>query len=265
MDADARIWGLASILLLRRVGGRHAGGGSPRLSHEEGADETSMTNRRAVNAVAAAAILTAWCGLYAFLHPRPPGPDPGPHKALGRALAAEATRSLAPGARILVIARDAEPYRVPAAAIQVESFLRALKKTGQPVAGVHRIRLDPLRLTAVPPGDFFDLLRHGTDRDVIVSFLGPPVLERDQWARLGPRHPRVLAVCTGAMPAQVDLRSLFQQGLLSAAVIDKGAVVSPSTSDRGGGEFDRHFQWVTPATLDALPGSPTASGGSSHE
>lgn len=208
-----------------------------------------MRNSRTINVVAVATTLAAWVGLHAYLHPGPPAMDRKPHEALGEVLAAEALARLKPGARLLVIARDPEPYQVPASAAQLESFESAILRGGGQIAGCHWIKLDPLRLPAVPPGDFFDLIRRGREDDVIVSFIGPPVLEMDQVSMLGTRRPQVLAVCTGEMPAQVDLVRIFDQHLLAVAVIDRTPPSGPAASGGTRAEFDRRFRLVTGSDL----------------
>jgi hypothetical protein len=173
--------------------------------------------------------------------------------ALGETLAAEAIRLAEPGARIIVLAREPAPFDVPACAAQLEGFLSALKKSGQSVATLQRIQLDPLRLPAVPPGDFFEVIRRGRDNDVIVSFLGPPLLEPGQLAKLGAKRPRILAVCSGPLPARVDLRGLFAQKLLSAAVISRADAPAHGTTSSRQRAFEQCFQLITPDNLAELP------------
>lgn len=198
-------------------------------------------------------IVVAWAVMYLWHHPRPPRIDRGPHEALGEVLAVEAARLLTPGARLIVIARDPVPFEVPACAAQLEGFVRATRKAGRGVDELRKIRLDPLRLTAVPPGDFFDLLRFGRDQDVIVSFLGPPVLDSEQLALLDGRCPQVLAVCSGGAPGQVDLRRLFAQGLIRAAVVSRPDAPARGSAGSRLNAFARAFALITPANLHDLP------------
>jgi hypothetical protein len=216
-----------------------------------------MNNSKAVNAVAVVITLAAWSGLYLFLHPQPPALDRRPHEGVGEVLAAEAMKVLEPGARIVVIARDPLPFEVPASTAQLDSFLRALKRAGQSVANIHRIQLDPLRRMAVPPGDFFELMRRGGEHDVFVSLLGPPVLEGPQLAKLGNKRPRVLALCAGTIPEQVDLQALFAQRRLTAAVITRRDAPARSTADSPQAAFEQMFTLIMIANLADLP-PPTA-------
>ena len=210
-----------------------------------------MKNRNSISAVAAAITVAAWYGLYLFLHPHLPALDRRPHEAAGEVLAAEAVRFLGPGARLIVFARDPAPFPVPACAAQLDGFLRALKKSGKSVAATRRFKLDPLRVAAVPPGEFLDQMRFGKDDDVIVSFLGPPALDGPQLAKLGNKRSPVLAVCSGALPTHVDLKRLFDQKLLVAAIISRSDMPAAAGGPRSA--FDRMFQLITPANLQDLP------------
>lgn len=211
-----------------------------------------MKNNSAFNILAVAITVAAWGGLHLWLHPGPPAVDRRAHEAVGEVLAAEAAKVLQPGARLVVIARAPKPFAVPASAAQLTGFQRALKKLGLSVTSMQEIKLDPVRRVAVPPGDFYDLLRLGRDNDVIVSFLGPPVLEPAQLAKLGNRRPCVLAVCAGSLSAPVNLRQLFQQRLLVAAVVSRDDAPAHSTARNRRSAFDQMFKLITPANLAEL-------------
>jgi hypothetical protein len=218
-----------------------------------------MKNRNAINVLASTAIVATWGWLYVFLHPRPPAIDRRPHEAMGEVLAAEAAKVLEPGARLLVIARDPEPFHVPASAAQMDGFMRALKNAGKSVSTIHKYQQDPLRLVNVPPGDFFELLRRGQPNDVIVSFLGPPVLDHAQLAKLGDKRPRILAVCAGAMPAQVDLKKIFDQKLLFAAVVSRQDAPRRASAGSKQSAFEQMFKVITAANLSELAPSAVAA------
>lgn len=211
-------------------------------------------------AIALSSVLIAASALvlYLTLVPRPSLGDLGPHRVLGETLAREAIVARENVGRVFVIVRELETFRVPAAEAQLNAFRAALKKAGVPIARTQLVKSDPLRVAAVPPGDFFDLLRNAAQNDVIVSFHGPPVLDAGQLAKLGDKRARVFAVCSGAMPAQVDVRKIFAQGLLRAAVISRPAPAAESGGGGAQGEFDRMFQMITSDNLADLPSSPAA-------
>ena len=72
-------------------------------------------------------------------------------------------------------------------------------------------------------------------------------------ARLGTVRPRIIAFCPGALPQRLDLRVLFEAGLLHAAVISRRAGARASAAPKGmQGWFDRHYQLVTAANVGRL-------------
>jgi hypothetical protein len=212
-----------------------------------------MVKHKAINAVAGVTVAAAAAWLSLFFHPRPPAVDCRPHTAVGEVLAGEALKLLKPGARLIVIARESQAFEVPAAAAQLDGCLRALKKSGWQPALLRTVKVNPLRLVGVEPGDFFDLLRQGREDDVIVSFMGPPVLRAEQLQKLGEKRARVLAVCSGAMPAQVDLKSLFEQKLLTVAVISRRQPPGGSSPSQLPPAFDAMFKLITAANLSEVP------------
>jgi hypothetical protein len=208
-----------------------------------------MKNRKTINIVAAATTMAAWYGLFLFFHPCPPPMDCRPHEATGEVLAGEAVKLLEPGARLIVIARDPGPFQVPASIAQLNAFLHALKRSGTQVAASRTFQVDPLRPVGVPAGEFFDLIRNGRDNDVIVSFLGPPVFSRDQLKKLGNKRPRILAVCSGGMQAQVDLRSIFEQKLLVVAIVSREDAPARARPGSKRSAFEQMFRLITPDNL----------------
>jgi len=209
--------------------------------------------RKLRNIFAGLLALAAWAVIYFTFYPLPPRFDRGPHRALGQVLAQEALKLQQPGGRVFLITRDTAMFKTPAFEAQAEGFRQTLKKARVEIAATRLLKVDPLRILGVPPGDFLDLLSKANEKDVIVSLLGPPVLDAGQLAKLdGSNRPRVLAVCSGAMPRQVDLKQLFDEKLIHAAVINR---IEPGASSGTGrtGDFDRLFKLSTPANLADLP------------
>ena len=212
-----------------------------------------MRHRPVVDAVAALVIVGSAAGLYFFFDGYPPAPDPRPHRASGWAVAQEAVRQLKPGGQLAVITRDTEAFRHPESAWQFRGFVKALRDARVEIATTQALQVDPLKPLEVPAGDFFELIRRGTAGSVIVSFMGPPLLTADQRARLGTVRPRIIAFCPGALPQRLDLRVLFEAGLLHAAVISRRAGARASAAPKGmQGWFDRHYQLVTADNVGRL-------------
>lgn len=179
--------------------------------------------------------------------------NPAPHEAVGHVLARQTLSLLKPGGRITVITRDTVAFQNPACDVQFAAFRKELAKGGAKIDSIQVIQIDPLRPAVVPAGDFFQCIKSSAKGAVIVSLLGPPVLTEAQMAQLGEVKPAIVAFCSGPVRAQVDLKALFAQGLLQAAVVSKHDIAitrSPAENEREA--FDQQFLEVTPGNLAAL-------------
>jgi len=136
--------------------------------------------------IAAAVILLAGMVLYAWFVGFGPSFDLAEHKALGEAAAEEALKLAGPNGRVSLIARDTEAYQNPASEAQIAGFKRTMKRSGGRIAAVRLIKQNPLRVVSLAAGEFLDFLRKKPDTEVIVSLLGPPVMDDARVAALGP-------------------------------------------------------------------------------
>jgi len=202
--------------------------------------------------LAALATLAAWAVILFSILPLPPRFDRGPHRALGLVLGQETLKLQQPGGRVILITRGTGMFKTPAFEAQAEGLRQALRKARVEIADTRLLNVDPLRVLSVPPGDFFELLRKGSEKDVIVSLLGPPVLDAGQLAKLDGNRPRVVAVCSGSMPRQVDLKRLFDEKLIHAAVISRDQPAAASAAGATSA-FARCFKLITPDNLEELP------------
>jgi hypothetical protein len=213
-----------------------------------------MRTEKIKTIAASVSILAALVFLFFSLREAPPKVDLRPDRGLGQVLAEQAIKLLGSGGRLSLITLDTSIVRNPALESQLKAFHQALQKANVTVTTINAIKLDPLRLMRVPPGDFLEIMRKKTDSDVIVSLLGPPLLTGDQRARLGERKPRIIALCSGGLPRQVDLKELFAQNLLQVAVISRSRPApNPPVSEDPREWFDYVYQVVTPANLSELP------------
>jgi hypothetical protein len=166
--------------------------------------------------------IAAWSLLCLSLHGGlGPRVDTRAHEESGSLLAQEALAWLEPGGQITVIARDTGTFKNPASDIQLASFRKAISQAHATIHSIRALQVDPLRPIAVPSSDFCEVIRNAPEGSVIVSFMGPPVLTVAERSRLGEIKPAIVAFCSGSLPELVDLRSLFEQGLLQAAVVDR--------------------------------------------
>src|SRR4029450_11819785 len=110
-----------------------------------------MRDTMTAQVVASMTIVGALTFSFLYFHPSAPPPNRALHRALGERMATEAVRLSSSGGRVVVIARETTEFESPAAKIQLESFERALQTAGKKVDQYRRIKVDPLRVVAVPP------------------------------------------------------------------------------------------------------------------
>lgn len=181
----------------------------------------------------------------------PPSADRALHREIGETLAHEALARLAKDAEITVITRDTADFPQPALDQLMAGFTRTVRQANARIGTVRPLEVDPLRLVEVPSGDFVSLLRRAKPGDVIVSLMGPPLLTPDDQRQLGPVRARVVAFCPGALPAQIDLRRLFADGLIHAAVVNRPARTDSAAKPRAL-NFDQSYRVVTATNIGAL-------------
>ncbi|MBI5388233.1 MAG: hypothetical protein HZA90_26510 [Verrucomicrobia bacterium] len=213
-----------------------------------------MSSAKVKTIVATLLIAGSALAMLAYFHKTPPPPNRLEHEAVGRVLAEGAAKLLAGGGRVSVIARDTALFRNPASDLQFRGFMAAAKKLKLNVGATNYVKLDPLRVVKLQPADYLGILQRLNEGDVVVSFLGPPFLAPEQRAKLAGKGFRIVALCSGAMPWQVDLRELFGQGLLHAAIISRGApsATLPQTEDSQVW-FHHFYQLITPASVTEMP------------
>jgi hypothetical protein len=188
-----------------------------------------------------------------------------PHEASGWMLARQALELLQPGAPLVVITRDTTAFKNPASDFQLAGFKNTLRQAGVTISKLQALQVDPLRPVEVPPGDFFELIRNTPKGGVIVSFMGPPLLSELQRKQLGEVKPSILAFCSGSLADSVDLRTLFDQGLLQRAIVSRTNVLrAPDASPDLQRWFDQSFVVITASNHASLLPDPDARAVSSR-
>lgn len=178
-----------------------------------------MRNRRSIDALAVTICLGSMVVAALAVWSRPPTTDSRVYSQVGKTLAQQALAVLPGGGRIVIIARDLQVYQQPAMEIALKEFRNAVGRTAE--IDTHFVQVDPLRPVEVPPGDFYEAIRRAKANDVIVSFLGPPILEPEQQEKLTGNKRKIVALCTGNMAEQADLGDLARRGLLHAAIVNR--------------------------------------------
>jgi hypothetical protein len=210
-----------------------------------------MSSPRAKIALCVAVVVLSVASLYFTVLPTRPRHDLRAHEGLGRALAEQALKA-GSGGKIVLIAPDTKTFPNPHTDAQVKALAAALKAAGNSIAATNLIKLDPLRLVRVPPGDFAQMLKKLSEQDVVVSLMGPPVLTPDMRSKLPQKLPRVIAVCAGDTPRQVPMKRLFDTGLIEAAVVSRNEGAASATASAQEA-FSRAFKVVTAADVADLP------------
>jgi len=215
----------------------------------------SFRDSKAVVVIAAITALASWALIYFTAHGGfGPGINPKPHEAAGYVLAQQALSLLKPGGQITVIARDTSAFKNPASDILLKNLRKTIQQGGGSISSVQLLQVDPLRPVEVPGGDFFELIRKTPKGGVIVSLMGPPLLSETQRKQLGEINPAIVAFCSGSLSEQVDLRTLFDEGLLHAAVVSRRTPAGGSSAPGDlRGWFDRWFVTVTAANAGNIP------------
>ena len=184
----------------------------------------------------------------------PPRVAPQAHTGIGEVLAEQAAKALGSGGKITLIAPDISVHRHPGSEVQLKAFFKALRRANLAVSATNQIKIDPLRLIRMPGNDFVNLLRKQSEGDVVVSLLGPPIPTAEQKAALPAKRARVIAVCSGDLPQQVNLKPLFEENLLHAAIVSRAAPgISAPQTDEPQAWFQHFYQTITPANLGDLP------------
>jgi hypothetical protein len=208
-----------------------------------------MRNRGSIDALAVAVCITALAIIGLSLGYLPPRVDTAIYSEVGEKLAQQAVALLPKGGRIVVIARDTEAYRQPAMEISLKAFEDVVSGATKEIV-MHPVQVDPLRPVEVPPGDFYEAIRRAKTNDVIVSFLGPPILDAEQQAKLPAARAKIVALCTGTMAEQANLHELARSGLLHAAIVNQSRKDVPS-NDKAKLTFEQLYSVVRAGELVA--------------
>jgi hypothetical protein len=211
-----------------------------------------MRNRRSTEITALLTTSAALVVIFFASCESSPPLDRKLHDSIGKALAKETLSLLGTRAQITIITRDTETFAQPAFDVLLDSFKREVGRAGGNVGATKLIQTDPLRPVDVPPGDFFELIQRASAGHVIVSLLGPPLLTEEQLNKLGPVKPKIVAFCSGNLAENIDLRPLFDAGLLHAAVVSRRLHAATGKSIKNQNSFDQLYGMVKPADFSML-------------
>lgn len=193
-----------------------------------------MAARRSLLLSALGAAAVAAVALAVTFVPVPPSVETGIPERIGREMAYETLRLRSANGRVTVLIRDTAEFPQKAVDVALASFEAELGRSGAKADVIRKFQVDPLRMVQVPPGDFFELMRRSKAGDVLVSFMGPPLLSEEQRAALGLIQPRVVAFCPGYLPRYINLSLMVERGLLHGGIVAR--------ADAAGNRFESQYE-----------------------
>lgn len=177
-----------------------------------------------------------------------------PSEALGKVLAEETAALLNQRGRIVVIEWDLKPDQLPRSSEQVKSFKETLKKKkGISIVHSHLISAEGPPMMVLGSGlsgaGFLQVAEKYADADAVVSFVGLPLLSRQQLEQIKTPRPKVVIVDVVsiekiARPPGVSVEELIKSGAIDLAVV---STTGDTANARGnskpmGGNFDPYFK-----------------------
>lgn len=177
-----------------------------------------------------------------------------PSGALGEVLAEETAALLNQRGRIVVVEWDLKPDQLPRSSELVKSFKETLKKKkGISIVHSQLIPVEGPILSVLGAGlrasEFLKLSQSYADADAIVSFVGAPLLSRQQLEPLKTPRPKVIVVDVAsiekvARPPGADIQELIKAGVVDIAVVSTTGDTADARGDSKsrGGNFDPHFK-----------------------
>lgn len=212
-----------------------------------------------VAAVSALAAVGLW---FLWVRPLPPRGSLSVAEAAGVALARQALEVGAAAPHVTLITRDTDTFPQPALDALSAAFKSELRRGGGVLDSVQRIQVDPLRPLEVPPGDFSEFIRKSREGSVLVSLMGPPLLDPEQWQKLGRLKPKIVAFCPGNLVETLDLRRFFEAGHLHAAVVSRpeslrsaarSGAPGPTAANAAVEDFEHLYLTVKASEISKLP------------
>jgi hypothetical protein len=206
-----------------------------------------------IGIVAGLVLAVALTAMGHLFYPAVPRGNEKLHQEVGRELAKATLALLQPGGRVTVITRDTTVFKQPALESQLASFQKTLANSGVKPAEKVMLQVDPLPPVEVPAGDFRKWIRKTPAGSVLVSFLGPPLLDDAERQKIGVVNSKIVAFCSGSFPGHGYLKTLMEQGLLHAVVVENlGGTPASHHSKASGLGFEDLYITVTSANVNRL-------------
>lgn len=172
--------------------------------------------------------------------------------ALGEVMAKATAQLLGGKGTAVLVVPEPDPSQPNPYDATLAAFRPALTAAGVQITGVETVKLPGFVMSGSAPFSaqkFSELMQKDAAADVLVSFIGAPILTADQLAQLPSPHPKVVSVATYNPPT----RDLFAQKIFYLAAVPKpGAdAAAPAPADPQAC-FDAGYQLVTPENAAVL-------------
>jgi hypothetical protein len=171
--------------------------------------------------------------------------DMTPFRAIGEGVGQETLRLLGGAGKVVVLMWGNEQNRSLAAKTMLNGFEKALKKNpAVTLTAVETYAGDEYRSQESFPALelMLELKQKHSQADVLVSFVGLPLLEPGDYEKL-PARPKLIAVTSD----QADSRALLAKGIVDALIVSRQDF-SPATAPKpktGREWFEQHYQVLT--------------------
>ena len=183
----------------------------------------------------------------------PPANAVGPMSAVGQIAAEETAKLLGSGGRVVVVHNPTLYVASPLLRGQFDAFEATIKRQrGITVTATEAVQGKDLSSAGgLTASKYTDLVEKYPDAEVIVSFVGPPILNGSQIKSLPQKHPSFVAVSLSGAP----LKRLFEENVIQVAIINRLEPAPPSSSQPKTVRdwFDQLFLVVTASDASSLP------------
>jgi hypothetical protein len=188
-----------------------------------------MTKRTKDLLVAGLAVAAIAASLYFAFAARAPKIDLSTYGALGAVTAEQTAKLLGNQGRVLVMARDTGPDKIPSVEAELTAFQRTLKQHAGLSQVTERFQADPMLMMAtgggVPPDQLAQALATHSNVTALVLFCGFPPLTEAEFEALRKRGVKTVVVSS----FRPDYARLLEQGIIHLAIVPRPEGPPPGT------------------------------------
>ena len=179
--------------------------------------------------------------------------DAGPQGALGQVAAEVSAELLQNRGQVVLLVGAGDQKTVTGTGVAVAAFQEHLKKTGVQVQAIEILPVeDGMLLSGMEPvsaAQFLEIYGKHPAADALVSFVGAPRFDAQQFAQLPNPRPKFIAAVTFSPPS----RAMFASGLLHVAIVTRGDAPPAPSSASAREQFDACYQLIRAEDAGNLP------------